>query len=223
MGALVGDVFGLCVLGFLAVAGLSLMTAKTPATPPFARRAPTSSTPQLRQDANAGFLSDRGFLFRRRVWFVATCCPPVRIEDSRYNQLAAGRGQQPVAVVRSGPRTWWWFENAFYWESGGYQQRDVLALVRDRQRRAAKHLDRARTLLNVEEGRQERPRNPRQPINREIRRAVFERDGGTCVECGSNFDLQYDHVIPVALGGATSLENLQLLCGDCNRAKGANL
>jgi hypothetical protein len=193
MGALVGDVFGLCVLGFLAVAGLSLMTAKTPATPPFARRAPTSSTPQLRQDANAGFLSDRGFLFRRRVWFVATCCPPVRIEDSRYNQLAAGLGQQPVAVVRSGPRTWWWFENAFYWESGGYQQRDVLALIRDRQRRAAKHLDRARTLLNVEEGRQERP-----------------------------LDLQYDHVIPVALGGATSLENLQLLCGDCNRAKGAN-
>jgi hypothetical protein len=30
----------------------------------------------------------------------------------------------------------------FYWESGGYQPRDVLALIRDRQRRAAKQLDR---------------------------------------------------------------------------------
>jgi hypothetical protein len=48
-----------------------------------------------------------------------------------------------------------------------------------------------------------------------VRRAVFERDGGKCVECGSTFDLQYDHVIPVALGGATTVENLQLLCGDC--------
>jgi 5-methylcytosine-specific restriction endonuclease McrA len=78
-------------------------------------------------------------------------------------------------------------------------------------------------LLNVEEGRQERPRNQRQPIPREIRRPVFERDGGSCVEYDSTFDRQYDHVIPVALGGATSLDNLQLLCGDCNRTKGADL
>jgi 5-methylcytosine-specific restriction endonuclease McrA len=126
-------------------------------------------------------------------------------------------------VAKSGPRTWWWFEDSFYWESGGYQQRDVLALIRDRQRRATKHLDRARTLLNVEEGRQQRPRNQRQAIPREVRRAVFERDGGNCVDCGSNFDLQYDHVIPVALGGATSFVNLQLLCGDCNRTKSMDL
>ena len=30
-------------------------------------------------------------------------------------------------------------------------------------------------------------------------------------------------VIPVALGGATTIANLQLLCGDCNREKGADL
>jgi hypothetical protein len=24
---------------------------------------------------------------------------------------------------------------------------------------------------------------------------VFQRDGGQCAECGSKFDLQYDHVI----------------------------
>ena len=56
-----------------------------------------------------------------------------------------------------------------------------------------------------------------------MRRAVFERDGGQCTECGSNFDLQYDHVIPVALGGATTVDNIQLLCGPCNRLKGADL
>jgi 5-methylcytosine-specific restriction endonuclease McrA len=30
-------------------------------------------------------------------------------------------------------------------------------------------------------------------------------------------------VIPVALGGASTVENLQLLCGACNREKGADL
>jgi hypothetical protein len=223
MAALFADVIAVCVVGFLGVAGLSLTIMGAPATPAFARRAPTSSNPQLRQDLNAQFLADRGFLFRRRVWFVGTCCPPVRVDASRYSQLAAAQAQQPVSLARSGARTWWWFENAFYWESGGYQQRDVLALIRDRQRRATRNLDRARTLLNVEEGREQRTRNQRQPIPRDIRRAVFERDGGSCVDCGSNFDLQYDHVIPVALGGATSLSNLQLLCGDCNRSKGADL
>ena len=39
----------------------------------------------------------------------------------------------------------------------------------------------------------------------------------------SNFDLQYDHVLPVALGGATTIENLQLLCADCNRRKSDSL
>ena len=61
------------------------------------------------------------------------------------------------------------------------------------------------------------------PSPREVRRSVFERDGGQCAECGSKFDLQYDHVIPVALGGATTVDNLQLLCGECNHLKGADL
>ena len=221
--AALGDLIIACVVVFVAIAVLSLMITKPPAVPSFARRAATSANPQLRQDLNAGFLHDRGFLFRRRIWFTGTCCPPVRIDSSHYHHFAAAQGQHPVPVARSGPRAWWWFEDAFYWESGGYAQRDVLALIRDRQRKAAQRLDRAHMLLNVDEGKQQPPQGQRQPIPREVRRAVFERDGGQCVECGSKFDLQYDHLIPVALGGASTADNLQLLCGECNRLKGADL
>ena len=63
---IVEDLIGLFVFAFLALAILSVFTTKTPRTPPFARRAASSSNPQLRHDPNARFFADRGFLFRRR-------------------------------------------------------------------------------------------------------------------------------------------------------------
>ena len=60
-------------------------------------------------------------------------------------------------------------------------------------------------------------------IPREIRYAVWQQYEGRCAECGSSFDLQYDHIIPVAMGGSSNVENLQLLCGPCNRRKAATL
>ncbi len=51
-------------------------------------------------------------------------------------------------------------------------------------------------------------------IPKEVKTAVWRRDGGKCTHpgCNSNFGLQYEHIIPYAKGGKSSFENLKLLC-----------
>ncbi|WP_227983391.1 HNH endonuclease [Nocardia spumae] len=57
----------------------------------------------------------------------------------------------------------------------------------------------------------------------DIKAQVWHRDGGRCVECGATHYLEFDHIIPLSRGGATSAANLQILCRGCNRDKGDHI
>ena len=63
----------------------------------------------------------------------------------------------------------------------------------------------------------------REPIPDRVKTAVWRRDEGRCVTCGSQARLEFDHIIPVVRGGSNTARNLQLLCESCNRSKGGNL
>jgi len=63
----------------------------------------------------------------------------------------------------------------------------------------------------------------REPIPQDVADKVWNRDGGRCVKCGSQENLEFDHIIPFSKGGATTYRNLQLLCQNCNREKSDNI
>lgn len=62
----------------------------------------------------------------------------------------------------------------------------------------------------------------RKKIPLSIRKAVIERDGRVCQFCGKTNQealLEIDHIVPVRHGGGNNLENLRVLCQQCNGAR----
>ena len=61
-----------------------------------------------------------------------------------------------------------------------------------------------------------------------LRRQVRQRANAICeyCQCPADYSVQSfecEHIIPIASGGATALENLAYACGGCNRAKGRKI
>lgn len=57
-------------------------------------------------------------------------------------------------------------------------------------------------------------------IQSNVKKDVWQRDGGKCVICGSNKNLHFDHDLPFAKGGTSlTAKNIRLLCAKCNLAK----
>jgi hypothetical protein len=91
--------------------------------------------------------------------------------------------------------------------------------------KAKRQREREKAASNIEHDSTSPPATPkrRETITAEVRREVWRRDQGRCTSCGSNERLEFDHIIPVAMGGSNTARNLHLLCQTCNRKKGATL
>lgn len=85
-----------------------------------------------------------------------------------------------------------------------------------RQERIRNEVERMKALYSGES-------STRQPIPEDVQVFVWNRDGGRCVKCGSQTNLEFDHIIPLSKGGNNTARNIQLLCEKCNRSKGGNI
>ena len=86
-----------------------------------------------------------------------------------------------------------------------------------------------RELVSVGLDQPEQPVKPTTPQRRRpnltnaLMSKVWIRDNGACVECGSQEDLEFDHIVPFSKGGSSTEENLRILCRRCNRSRGARI
>lgn len=83
--------------------------------------------------------------------------------------------------------------------------------------------DKTNIAINFEENGYKH-KTKREPSNR-LKVQVLIRDGNKCRYCGAVCNggihkIHFDHIIPWAKGGETTLDNLQVLCSDCNAALG---
>ncbi|MCB9025305.1 MAG: HNH endonuclease [Bdellovibrionaceae bacterium] len=59
-------------------------------------------------------------------------------------------------------------------------------------------------------------------ISQLLKYQVWQRDQGKCQICSGQSFLNIDHIQPLAMGGKSKLENLRLLCFNCNQRQAIN-
>ena len=163
-------------------------------------------------------------VFRTKGWVTLAIGRQVyrlwKVRGEEFDQLVAQTERFPWRVAQVEERAYWLFRGQWHWDNDGLHPEDVYALLVVKHQRNEATLNRAKSIVAMEQS----PRSTvRRAISSEVKQFVWTRDRGRCRQCGTNTELQYDHVIPVAYGGATTAENLQILCGPCNRRKGASV
>ena len=143
-----------------------------------------------------------------------------RITADEFRAMEAESLRTPVAYMTVGERSFWRFNGRWHTDNEGLPQEAVHALLVSQAVRQADRINHARSIAAMTNA---PVPTQRTGIPREVKARVWHRDGGACRWCGSNAEVQFDHVIPVALGGSNAEDNLQILCASCNRRKGASV
>jgi hypothetical protein len=139
----------------------------------------------------------------------------------RFTRIASSQADVPVLVGKREGRSWWWYADRFWWDDDGLPARDVRIIVLDgdlRARQRAQDLADARAIVLGEE----RPAAAVEPASPLVRFAVWCRDRGRCVDCGTAENVVFDEILPPDAGGAKAVANVELRCGACCERRSLN-
>jgi hypothetical protein len=141
--------------------------------------------------------------------------------ERRFARLASSQADLPVLVERKDGRSWWWYRERFWWDDEGLDAHDVKVFVLDAElssRQRAESLRELRASLLDEQASDKDPAEL-SPI---LRFAVWCRDGGRCVDCGTTDDVRWDEILPPQIGGSRTAANVELRCRPCHDRRDHN-
>lgn len=148
---------------------------------------------------------------------------PVELKDSKFlakieSKIIAEKTQCPVTEFKLNVELIHTDINGYYRESRSRsfdieEIRDLI--VRIKNQRNGYYLDREiwDSICRVERGK----------VSNKMRFSIYKRDGNRCCKCGSRYNLEIDHIIPISRGGKSTYDNLQTLCHRCNAEKGSDI
>lgn len=144
----------------------------------------------------------------------------VTCSKGQYEQLARAQRKAPVWVMTKNGRRWWWYLDRFWWADAELSPREIdsriltMDLASQHQREA---FERAQAgLFGADDAVAE------DPVPEDVRREVWIRDRGRCVDCTVPYSLAFDYILPLAAGGSTIAANLELRCRPCQARRRAN-
>lgn len=111
--------------------------------------------------------------------------------------------------------------NIYKFDRVGYSEEEMVLQIMNLEDDERRKFERLKHKFSLAEKEEKSAKRPAVPEN--VRIAVWRRDEGKCVKCGSRERLEYDHIIPISKGGSNTVRNIELLCENCNRSKRDNI
>ena len=149
----------------------------------------------------------------------------IAFSNSRPMRIAkfhdSGSNDYFVMLLRTPKWAEWAYRGFVYVIEGNHSDDEARLLILedfDRERQKFERLKAKFDDKHANEATYERPRIPEN-----VRIEVWRRDGGKCARCGSRERLEYDHIVPISMGGSNTARNIELLCEKHNRSKSNNV
>jgi hypothetical protein len=145
----------------------------------------------------------------------------VNCSSGQFEHLSGVQRTTPVLLTAKNGWHWWWYRDRFWWADRTLSAREIestilaIDLSSESQREA---FEKAQAGLA---GRNDAG-SAEDAVPDHVRREVWIRDRGRCVDCGVASSLAFDHVLPIAVGGSNTAPNVELRCRPCRLRRRAN-
>ena len=141
--------------------------------------------------------------------------------EGQYEHLSGVQRTTPVWLTTRNGLRWWWYRDRFWWVNTGLSPGEIESMILARdlsseyQREA---FERAQAGVLGRNG----VASAKDVVPEHVRREVWIRDRGRCVDCGVASSLAFDYVLPLAVSGSNTAPNLELRCRPCQLRRRAN-